>query len=217
VSYFLAPSLVKLRNEVDRRHPNRDKSSDGWIGDPSHAARVSDHNPDGRGMVHAIDVDSTGIDVRTFLRAVIGDPRTWYVIHDGTIWSRTYGFKARRYTGSNPHTGHVHVSIRYTAEAEQPGGASWYANTRKTKGLPTLNARRVLRQLEARKLTRTPGVRAMQRALNDRLQLGAGRRLDPDGFAGARTRHAFRVARKRGESHVETLRRIGRGRYRVRK
>ena len=217
MSYFLAPSLVKLRDEVNRRHPNRDRSSDGWIGDPSHAARLSDHNPDGRGMVHAIDVDSTGIDVAAFLRAVIGDPRTWYVIHNGTIWSRTYGFAARRYTGSNPHTGHVHVSIRYTSDAEQAGGISWYANTRKTKGLPRLNARRVLRQLDAKKLEQTPGVRALQRALNDRLDLGPGRRMTVDGYAGPRTRHAFRIARKRGESQVEALRRLGRGRYKVRK
>jgi hypothetical protein len=36
---------VRLRDQIDRRWPNRDKRSDGWIGDSDHAARKSDHNP----------------------------------------------------------------------------------------------------------------------------------------------------------------------------
>src|SRR5690606_29069239 len=59
MSYYLAPSLVKLRDLINQNWPNRDKSSDGWIGDPSHQARKSDHNPDysAGGVVRAIDVD----------------------------------------------------------------------------------------------------------------------------------------------------------------
>jgi hypothetical protein len=229
VSYFLAPSLVALRNEVDRRHPARDKSSDGWIGDPSHAARVSDHNPDESGMVHAIDVDTSGIDVPAFLKATIGDPRTWYVIHNGTIWSRTYGFKARAYTGSNPHTGHAHVSIRYSQEAETAGG-SWYRGVRKTKGTPTLDLSNVAGQIKRtrdgkRPRTELAGVRLVQRALNDRLRLEHGRRIDVDGYAGPRTLAALDVYEKRlkrlgvgSPGNLETnLRRLGRGRYKVRK
>ena len=229
MSYFLAPSLVQLRGEVNRRHPSRDTSSDGWIGDPSHAARVSDHNPDESGMVHAIDVDSSGIDVAAFLRAVIGDPRTWYVIHNGKIWSRSYGFKARAYTGSNPHTGHAHVSIRYTSDAEQ-AGPSWYGGARKSKGLPSLDFSNVVGQIKRtrggkRPRTELAGVRLVQRALNDRLRLEHGRRIDVDGFAGPRTLAALDVYEARlkrlgvgSPGDLETnLRRLGRGRYKVRK
>jgi hypothetical protein len=217
VSYYLAPSLVGLRNEVNARHPNRDRSSDGWIGDPSHAARVSDHNPDGRGMVHAIDVDSSGINVPAFLRAVIGDPRTWYVIHNRTIWSRTYGFRPRAYTGSNPHLTHVHVSIRYSSDAERAGGVSWYGNTRRTRGLPTVDVSRVVDQLEEkpRKLEERPGVRIVQRALNDRFDLERGNRLTVDGLAGPRTRAALR--RIPGKTDAVRVRKLARGRYKVRK
>lgn len=113
----LCPALVQLRSEVNTKWPRRDKTSDGWIGDPAHAARSSDHNPDSRGVVHAVDIDVDGIDARALLREVIGDPRAEYAIYalNGipTIWTRLSGWQARRYTGSNPHSKHVHVSARY--------------------------------------------------------------------------------------------------------
>jgi len=117
MSYYLIPALAKLRSEVNARFPNRDKSSDGWIGDTSHAARKSSHNPDWEhgGAVRAIDIDVDDRDPNRDLRlqvieAAKGDPRVWYIISNGIIWSRTYGWKARRYTGANPHTKHVHIS-----------------------------------------------------------------------------------------------------------
>lgn len=58
MSWTLAPSLARLLDEVNRRWPNRDKRSDGTIGD------------------------------------------------------RAHGWKGRKYNGSNPHAGHIHISIR---------------------------------------------------------------------------------------------------------
>lgn len=115
----LAPSLVALFDESDARWPKRDRSSDGSIGDRAHAARKSDHNPGARSLVHAGDFDSSGIDVDNFLSVVIGHPAVWYVIHKGHIWSKTYGWRKRVYTGSNPHNGHIHVSILSTPAAEK--------------------------------------------------------------------------------------------------
>lgn len=123
MSYFLAPALVTLRDEVNARYPDRDKTTDGWIGDPDHAARVSDHNPcwtcTGRsqGIVRALDLDigpdgDPTRDLRAdVLNAAIGDPRVWYVIHDRVIYSRTFGFAPRAYTGKSPHDEHIHVSL----------------------------------------------------------------------------------------------------------
>ena len=122
-SYFLAPSLVKLRAEIDKRWPKRSKKSDGWIGDASHSARKSDHNPawsasgKSRGIVRAIDVTSSGIDANDVIRELMQDPRTYYIIHKGRIRSRTYDFANRRYTGSNPHNSHIHVSVLSTERA----------------------------------------------------------------------------------------------------
>lgn len=114
-SYYLAPALVRLRQELNTAHPRRDKTSDGWIGDTSHAARASDHNPDwdDGGVVRAFDADKDGIDTNELLRRVIADPRTNYVIWSGYIYSRAYGFAKRRYTGANGHYGHLHISIRH--------------------------------------------------------------------------------------------------------
>lgn len=121
--WHLAASLVALRTEINRRWPNRDKSSDGAIGDPSHQARKSDHNPDwdAGGVVRAIDVDKDGIDINELLDAVVREPRVAYVIwnkriasatEDGTPWNW------EPFYGENDHTHHVHISIKHTHTAE---------------------------------------------------------------------------------------------------
>jgi hypothetical protein len=115
---YLAPSLARLRAEINARWPSRDKSSDGWIGDPRHRATRSEHNPDSKGCVHALDVDVTGIDRALLVKAAIACPATWYVISNRVIYSRSYNFRARAYTGSNPHTSHVHISINLTSSSE---------------------------------------------------------------------------------------------------
>jgi len=110
--YFLSPALVRLRSEVNALWPGRSKASDGWIGDTSHAARKSDHNPDysAGGIVRAIDVTNDGINVDAFISSVIRDARCRYVISRGRIWTRESGWQP--YTGPNGHHHHVHVSVR---------------------------------------------------------------------------------------------------------
>lgn len=133
--YFLAPSLVALRRELNALFPRRDRRSDGWVGDASHQARVSDHNPDWdapgarRGVVRALDVDVNDNDEARDLRAellaaTVGDVRVWYVISRRVIRSRTYDWEPRRYLGANPHEAHVHVSLRHLEDAESDT-SSW--------------------------------------------------------------------------------------------
>lgn len=62
----LANSLTRLRDQVNAAFPNRNKASDGWIGDASHAASASDHNPNSQGVVSALDLTNdpaNGFDV----------------------------------------------------------------------------------------------------------------------------------------------------------
>lgn len=114
----LALSLRRLAREVDHAWPNRHTSSDGWIGDSAHASRASDHNPDRRGIVHALDITSAGVDLPILIARVCRHAATEYVISDGEIRSRRHGFYPRPYDGPDPHTSHVHVSIGHTHQAE---------------------------------------------------------------------------------------------------
>lgn len=120
MSWHLAPALAQLRAEVNKRWPKRSKRSDGTIGDAAHSARRSDHNPNSRRSVNAIDITASGIDTGALIAAAKKHPSVRYIIHRGQIMNRDIGnFRARRYTGSNPHNTHVHISIYQSRTAEQ--------------------------------------------------------------------------------------------------
>jgi peptidoglycan hydrolase-like protein with peptidoglycan-binding domain len=114
----LCPAGIRLRSEINHRWPNRDHRSDGWIGDRAHAARKSDHNPNGHGVVDALDIDTDGINVALLIALLIRHSSTHYVIYNRTIWSREYGFRPRRYTGVDPHVEHLHWSCLQSIAAE---------------------------------------------------------------------------------------------------
>jgi len=119
VSWHLAPSLVQLRAEVNRRWPNRPKGSDGTVGDTSHSARKSDHNPNARGSVNAFDITYPGVDPKIIISAVSKHPSANYVIFNRKIYSRSNNWKAEPYSGASPHTEHLHVSIMQSEKAEK--------------------------------------------------------------------------------------------------
>lgn len=116
---YLAPCLAVLRAEINQRWPQRDHTSDGWIGDTAHQARPSDHNPNARGSVDAIDVDEDGIDFGVVFAAIKRHPSARYVIYERKLYHRLRGWKPETYTGTNPHDKHFHLSIDQTREAEQ--------------------------------------------------------------------------------------------------
>jgi len=118
-SPYLAPSLARLRTAINTRWPNRDHTTDGWIGDEAHQARTSDHNPDPKtGVVRALDIDKDGIHVPSVLASAMVNPAVRYVIHYRRIYHVDNLFRPQKYTGDNPHTEHVHVSIEHTKGAE---------------------------------------------------------------------------------------------------
>lgn len=126
MSWRIAESLMKLREQVNALAPDRSKKSDGGIGDAAHATRASDHNPwikDGvLGIVTAIDVThdpANGCDAGAIATALIAshDPRIKYVIWNRRMASSypAHGHPPwtwRKYTGSNPHAKHVHISVQ---------------------------------------------------------------------------------------------------------
>lgn len=112
VSATLAHNLVARRQKIWDCYGS--KVVVGWIGDASHQAECSDHNKDAAGVVHAIDPMLTGSRAQAVVNAALAHPGDLqYIIHNRTIWSATTGWKPRRYTGSNPHTDHVHISGKH--------------------------------------------------------------------------------------------------------
>ncbi len=119
MGWYLAPSLVQFRNEVNKKWPNRRKGSDGTLGDAAHASRASDHNPNSRQSVNAIDITYPGVNADTIINAVKKHPSANYVIFNRKIYTRSNGWKAEPYSGASPHTEHLHISILQTYKAEQ--------------------------------------------------------------------------------------------------
>lgn len=128
----LCAAGTKLRSQINRRYPNRDKASDGWLGDPRHqaAGNKSDHNPDRNGVVRAIDVDAdlapgvSSWELAEAIRAcaLAGDRRLSYIIHKGKICSATVrNWAWRRYSGDNAHDKHLHVSFSTDGDADGRG------------------------------------------------------------------------------------------------
>lgn len=231
-TYFLAPALGDdgLRGEINAAFPHRDKTSDGWIGDASHAARPSDHNPcwscTGRehGIVRATDTDiddgDPGRDLRVqLLNATIGDPRVWYVISNGIIYSRTYGWAARKYTGTNGHFHHVHVSLLPGAGCFDTG--PWFEAPFKVVAKPvSLSAlrRQFLAAFHDDPVTVSNDVGRVQRVLVRHY----GADLEVDGLAGRATLRAWKRWEKghdgKGELKIpdaKSLPAFARGHFRV--
>lgn len=117
-----AASLVTLRNQLNVAYPNRDKTSDGMIGDASHRSRTSDHNPwveDGSvRVVTAFDIDEDLSSSIHSLKHTIDsicasrDPRVKYVIYENKITVKGSDLQQwKAYHGPSPHDHHAHISV----------------------------------------------------------------------------------------------------------
>lgn len=127
----LVAAGVTLRDQLNERFPKRDKRTDGWIGNAEHASRRSDHNPDKRGWVHALDIDEDfgapgdaelfASQLLAYCGAGLDHGRVLNVVYDNRVASGT--FKRTYWTWRvDPrlgHTGHIHVS--FTSKAEEDG------------------------------------------------------------------------------------------------
>lgn len=122
-----ARSLKVLWHEINDAFPGRDRRSDGSIGDAKHSARweSSDHNPwveddRGQGVVRARDFDEDGILAERIVQFILRLARAGahpalgpgaYLIYEGRIWSHARGWVERKYSGSNAHLRHFHISV----------------------------------------------------------------------------------------------------------
>lgn len=125
--------ITTLRAQVDKRWPKRDRGADGIIGDKAHQRRLSDHNPDKAGVVHALDIDAD-LDPKDPMAAqrlanqivayaasgAPGSERIKYVVYNDQIASATYPATRWKWRGRGyGHYHHIHVS--FTDIGEQNG------------------------------------------------------------------------------------------------
>ena len=128
MKYKLCKAGQQLRLQVDDSYPDRDRASDGWIGDARHQSRVSDHVPNAEGIVRAIDIDrdlsgkkkpDLMPDLADQIRhAAKSDKRIAYIIFRGKIASPRMGWRWRKYSGINPHDHHCHISFTKKGDAD---------------------------------------------------------------------------------------------------
>lgn len=143
VDWFLNRALSNFRAAVNARYPNRDKASDGTIGDRAHAASVSDHNPDPDGSVDAWDMDTdlngTGrpatADVEALKVVFQAHPSSRYWIHNRQIATRANGWRRADYTGDSPHLEHVHWN---TDQSRETSDAAWVLPTKGDDDMKTI-------------------------------------------------------------------------------
>ena len=124
----LCAAGVTLRDQVNKAFPDRDKKSDGWIGDLRHQGTKSDHLPDysANAIVRAIDLDKDfggPANVSVYLAdqirvAAKTDRRINYVIFQGRIASRKSLYRWVRYRGINAHNHHLHISFTKKGDLE---------------------------------------------------------------------------------------------------
>jgi hypothetical protein len=131
----MKPHLCKagetLRDQVNARYPDRDKTSDGWIADARHiAAGTSDHIPslvDGTVRGLDLDKDLSGRpkpDIMPYLADQLRacaktDGRIAYLIYNSKICSSKKNWAWRPYSGVNPHKHHLHIS--FTTKGDKDG------------------------------------------------------------------------------------------------
>lgn len=136
----LTKGLANLRSQVNATFPNRDKTSDGTIGDKAHQAETSGHNPDDtKGAKAEWNADSdTTPEIRAWdMDSDLGCPGTTaqmvvdhirklpkvssvlrYMIYNRKIYEAANGWAPKTYTGASAHTEHIHFTGAYTQAAD---------------------------------------------------------------------------------------------------
>jgi hypothetical protein len=124
MSWRLMGNLQVIKDDIDRAY--RPRPTIYTVGDAKHAATTSDHNPHDYGfgtVVAAIDVmfppSRQNIERALMLvQACIHRMDLSYVIYNRRIWSAVRLWHPIAYNGTNPHTDHVHISARHSAQAD---------------------------------------------------------------------------------------------------
>lgn len=129
-----SPAAVAMLRQATALAPKRLKASDGLLPSAAHLAASpdSDHNT---GLAVDLTHDpKNGIDCNVIYEKIKGDDRVVYVIFNGRIWSKARASEGdRKYTGSNRHTKHLHVSINPACANDTSPWFKWMKQPSKLK------------------------------------------------------------------------------------
>lgn len=143
--WVVTPGMKTVTGAFNRAFPNRDKTSDGTIGDLAHQNEsASSHNPDITGRaewkdgdnkneVRADDIDSDlrdqsgyGITMEMVIQYLVTMGRAGklakyirYMIYNERIWSASDNWVTRKYTGASQHKEHAHFTGAFTQFADE--------------------------------------------------------------------------------------------------
>jgi hypothetical protein len=112
VAKVASPAAIAVLRQATALYPKRKKVSDGLLPSLAHrkASPNSDHNT-GLAVDLTHDPDK-GVDCVVIFEKLKEDERVSYLIFNKKIWSRDKAKSGNRpYSGSNPHTKHLHISI----------------------------------------------------------------------------------------------------------
>ena len=112
VAMKATPAAIAVLRQATAIKPSRKKASDGLLPSAAHIKQSpdSDHNTG-----YAVDLThdpESGVDCSDIFEKLKEDKRVKYLIFNKKIWSKDKARLGNRpYTGSNPHTKHLHISI----------------------------------------------------------------------------------------------------------
>ena len=142
------PAAIAVLRQATAISPLRMKASDGLLPSNAHLKQspASDHNT---GLAVDLTHDpKNGIDCEEIFEKLKEDKRVKYLIFKGKIWSKEKSkLGNRRYTGSNPHNKHLHISIESTMGTDTSPWFWW------------MNQPKIVNQVIA-KVTPTPAKKA---------------------------------------------------------
>jgi len=122
------PAAIAVLRQATAIAPLRMKASDGLLPSNAHLKQspASDHNT---GLAVDLTHDpKNGIDCEEIFEKLKEDKRVKYLIFKRIIWSKEKSkLGNRRYTGSNPHNKHLHISIE-SAMATDTSPWFWWMN-----------------------------------------------------------------------------------------
>jgi hypothetical protein len=127
------PAAIAVLRQATALKPKRKKASDGLLPSAAHlaASPTSDHNT-GYAVDLTHDPDS-GVDCSDIFEKLKEDKRVKYLIFNKKIWSKDKARLGHRaYTGSNPHTKHLHISIN-DGHGDDTSPWFWWMNQPKLK------------------------------------------------------------------------------------